>query len=201
MISVVFGYFDKGKIVLYHFYCAMKYHQTALAITALVFFAATGCRHKEAKQLTNDKLLLKAREIVLAAGTCTLITLDSTGHPRARAMDAFVPDDDFTVWFGTNPRSRKVNQIIQDPRVTLYYFDKTSASYVMIIGRAAIINTVAAKKKHWKPEWKKFYPAYPQGYTLIKVTPERLELLSESRGITGDPDTWQPPAIIFGPDN
>ena len=55
-------------------------------------------------------------EIMSAAGTCTLITLDQEGRPRARVMDAFLPEDDFTVWFGTNPKSRKVAQIKNDPR-------------------------------------------------------------------------------------
>ena len=163
----------------------------------LIMAGLAGCRTKKPAELSTDKLLFTAREIVSAAEICTLITLDSTGHPRARAMDAFLPDDDFVVWFGTNPRSRKVAQIQEDARVTLYYFDKASGSYVLIAGKGEVITSAEAKKHHWKPEWKKFYPAYPEGYALLKVTPVWLELLSEARGITGDPMTWQPPRIYL----
>ena len=143
------------------------------------------------------KLTKAAREIITATGTCTLITLDEEGSARARAMDAFAPDKNFIIWFGTNPKSRKVLQIKHDPRVTLYYFDMATASYVMIHGRAEIINNPDEKENHWKEAWQNFYPDYPENYLLIKVTPNWMEVISDVRGITGDPLTWQAPIVWF----
>ena len=60
---------------------------------------------------TKIKLMIAAKEIMNAASTCALITLDDKGRPRVRAMDPFSPENNFTVWFGTNSKSRKVNQI------------------------------------------------------------------------------------------
>lgn len=34
-------------------------------------------------------------------------------------------------------------------------------------------------------------------WLLIRVTPLRLEIVSESRGMTGDPKTWLPLGITF----
>jgi len=145
----------------------------------------------------NLKLMNVAREIMTASGTCALITLDEKGRPRVRAMDPFIPENDLTVWFGTNPESRKVKQIKNDPRVTLYYLDSDASGYVMIHGMAQLVDDQKEKEKHWKNEWEAFYPDKPDGYLLIKVTPEWMEVLSISRGITGDPDTWQPPIVLF----
>jgi general stress protein 26 len=145
----------------------------------------------------NNKVLIAAKEIITAAGACTLITLDEEGRARARAMDAFLPDDNFVVWFGTNPKSRKVNQIEHDPRATLYYFDKSTASYVMLSGKAEMVEGANEKEKHWKKSWAAFYPDYPAGFSLIKFIPEWLEVLSESRGIRSDTITWQPVSIKF----
>jgi general stress protein 26 len=146
---------------------------------------------------TNVKLYQAAKEIISASGICTLITLDEEGRARARAMDAFLPDENFVIWFGTNPKSRKVNQILHDPRVTLYYFDTSTTSYVMLYGTAEIIDGADDKEQHWKKEWSSFYPNYPKGFMLIKFTPNWMEVVSESRGITGDTITWQPAAIKF----
>lgn len=154
-------------------------------------------QHDVLSDSANAKLIKAAREIITATGICTLITLDEDGGARARAMDAFTPDKNFIIWFGTNPNSRKVSQIQNDPKVSLYYFDKATASYVMIFGEAQIIDNAAEKESHWKEAWKTFYPDYPDGYRLIKVTPEWMEVVSESRGITGDPLTWQPPIVLF----
>jgi general stress protein 26 len=152
---------------------------------------------QEAPGFSRDTLLAAAREIMAAARYLALITLDSAGHPQARAIDPFAPDGDFVVRIGTNRRTRKVAEIARDPRVTLYYFDELSAAYVTIRGTARVVTDSAETARHWKPEWAAFYPDRAE-YVLIAVTPARLEVVSEGRGIVGDPMTWAPPAVVFG---
>ena len=112
-------------------------------------------------------------------------------------MDAFPPENDFTVWFGTNPKSRKVEQIKNDARVTLYYLENDGSGYVMIYGKAQLIDELQEKEKYWKVEWEAFYPNYPDDFLLIKVSPEWMEVVSYAYGIIGDTVTWEPPAIKF----
>jgi len=155
------------------------------------------CQNPELKDTLNNNLVFAANKIMNSAGTCALITLDEEGRPRVRVMDAFPPENDFTVWFGTNPESRKVNQIKNDPRVTLYYLDTDDSGYVMIHGKAQLVDDLHEKEKHWKAEWEAFYPDKPDGYLLIKVSPEWMEVVSYAYGITGDPVTWEPPKVTF----
>jgi len=150
------------------------------------------------KDTARAVLINAAKEIMTSARYCALITLDEEGRARARVMDPFAPEDDLTVWFGTNPKTRKVGQIANDPRVTLYYLDKDASGYVMIHGTAGIVNDQKEKEAHWKQEWNAFYPDYPEGYLLVKVTPEWMEVVSYTRNITGDSITWEPPAVSFG---
>lgn len=145
----------------------------------------------------NNKLINAAREIMTSAETCALITLDQEGRPRVRTMDPFLPESDFTVWFGTNPKSRKVDQIKKDPRVTLYYLESDGSGYVMIHGIAQIVNNQEEKEKRWKVEWEAFYPNKYEDFLLIKVSPEWMEVISYARGVVGDPVTWEPPRVIF----
>ncbi len=146
---------------------------------------------------TNIKLISAAKEIMNLAGTCALITLDEEGRPRVRAMDPFAPEDDLTVWFGTNSKSRKVNQIKKDPRVTLYYLDSDASGYVMIHGIAKLVDDKEEKEKWWKDEWEAFYPKNKETYLLIKVSPVWMEISSTPRGIYGDTITWQPSIVLF----
>ncbi len=101
------------------------------------------------------------------------------------------------VWFGTNVLSRKVKQIRHDARVSLYYPDPDQSGYVLIQGKAELVDDAAEKVKHWKPEWAAFYPNYPDGYILIKVVPEWLEIISYSRGIISDSESWIAPRVLF----
>ena len=156
-------------------------------------------QNKESDELSQNTIINAAREIMLSAATCTLITIDEQGRPRARAMDPFLPEGDFTVWFGTNPKSRKVDQIMKDDRVTLYYVDHDNSGYVMIHGKAQIIDDQIEKEKHWKVEWEAFYPNKQEAFVLIKVYPEWMEVISNTRGILGDEETWEAPRVIFEP--
>lgn len=145
----------------------------------------------------RETLLQVARETMLAARIATLVTLDTTGHPQARVVDAFAPDADMVVRVGTSRRTRKVDEIRRDPRVTLSYFDPASSGYVTLRGIATLTADPAEAARWWKPEWEAFYPAGREDYLLIVITPERLEVVSEGRGVVGDPETWRPPTVVF----
>jgi general stress protein 26 len=149
------------------------------------------------KDSANNKLINAAREIMTATGTCALITLDEKDLPMVRVMDPFLPESDFTVWFGTNPKSRKVNQIKKNPNVTLYYLESDASGYVVIHGIAQLVDDQREKDKRWKAEWEAFYPNKTEDYLLIKVSPEWMEVISYSRGIVGDPITWEAPVVLF----
>ena len=149
------------------------------------------------QRFDRQNLIATAREIMKTARYCALITLDSAGRAHARTMDPFPPDENMVVWLGTNPKSRKVAEIRRNHRVTLYYFDSEGQAYVTISGIARIVNDPKQKATRWKDEWKAFYPDREKNYLLIAVVPEKLEVVSEKKGITGDPKTWAPPAVTF----
>lgn len=163
-----------------------------------LFFALTSfSQNAEVKDTTQTKLISVAREIMQAAKTCALITLDDEGNTRVRTMDPFLPEENFTVWLGTNSNSRKVKQIKKHPGVTLYYLDSDASGYVVIEGTAELIDNKEAKKKWWKKEWEAFYPNKADTYLLIKITPQWMEVSSTPRGILSDPLTWQPQKVVF----
>ena len=139
--------------------------------------------------------LVAAREIMLAARYCTLVTVGEAGRPQARTMDPFAPEADLTVWLATNPKSRKVGQIHRNPCVALHYLDPKSEDTVTLYGLARLVSDSGEKRNRWKEEWKEFYPDRDAGYVLIAVTPERVEILSPTRGFANDPVTWTPKTI------
>lgn len=145
----------------------------------------------------NMELIKVARELMTSAGTCALITIGEQGYPQARVMDAFLPEEDFTVWFGTNPNTRKVEQIKNNPQVTLFYSDPEAAGYVALHGTATLINDKSEKEKRWKEAWSVFYPNRDDAYILIKVSPEWMEVVNIAHGIVSDSPNWTPPIVDF----
>ena len=145
----------------------------------------------------SDSLLSAAREMMAAAKYCTLITLDTTGSPSARTMDPFAPDENMVIWLGTNGNSKKVKEINRDARVTLFYQAANGVGYVLIKGHAFLVDDPQKKQTYWKKEWERFYAGQKEAYTLIKVVPDRLEIIDYSKGIFGDPKTWAAPFVEF----
>ncbi|MCC7054464.1 MAG: pyridoxamine 5'-phosphate oxidase family protein [Gemmatimonadaceae bacterium] len=140
-----------------------------------------------------------ARLIVRAAPYPTFITTDATGRPQARTVQPLAPDSTWTVWFATNPRTRKVTEIQRDPRVVLHYFDQATLSYVSLIGRARVVRDRATKAAHWTPAWDAFYPDRDASVVLIAVQAEQLEVVSSTLGVSGDSATWRPPTLRVQP--
>lgn len=73
------------------------------------------------------QVIAAAKDVMQTARYSTLITIGDDGQPEARIVDPFVPEEDLTIWIGTNPLTRKVAQIRRDPRVTLLYFNAAAA--------------------------------------------------------------------------
>ena len=146
---------------------------------------------------SRSQVIAAARDVMAAARFCTFITLDASGHPAARMMDPFPPEEDFTIWMATNRSTRKTDQITDDSRATLSCFDHQGVAYVSLQGNAMLVDSPEERQRHFKPEWTDFYTDQFRGddYVLIRLVPFRLEMVSLSHGIASDPRAWKP-AII-----
>jgi general stress protein 26 len=154
-------------------------------------------QESELSNSERDTLLSVARQYIENVKYCALITIDSTGYPHARTMDPFQPDEKWIVWLATNPKSRKVNEIRNNQKVTLYYTGNKGVGYVSIIGTARIVNDQSKKDSLWKDGWSRFYKNRKEDYLLIQVVPKRLELLDYKQGIVNNKETWRTPSVTF----
>src|SRR5512143_69690 len=171
-----------------------------LSLLALATPAAAMAQDKPPSP-TDDRarLIAAAREIMGAQTYCALITIDETGRPQVRTMNPFPPEDDMAVWFATNTRSRKVREMRRDPRVALYYSDHAKAiGYVQITGHAVLVDDRQEILKRKRAYWDQAFPGL-LNLVLVKVVPERLDVLNYKAGVQADPETWRTPSIELGP--
>lgn len=165
------------------------------AALMLALLPAVSVAQAPARAAAKPSLEQSARRIIASVAYPTFITTDATGRPQARTVQPQQPDSTWTVWFATNPRTRKVREITRDQRVVLHYFDQPTLSYVALIGRARVVRDRPTKDAHWTAAWTPFYPDRDTSVVLIAVTAERLEIVSSTLGITGDAATWRPPTV------
>jgi len=132
-----------------------------------------------------ESILETAKLVMKAAKYCFLITLDESGHPTARLMDPFDPEAGMKVWMGTNKNTRKVEQVKNDIRATLAYYDAEGMGYVTLIGKVRLVMDPMLKEKWWKEEWNAFYPDGNKSevFCLIEFSPFRIEVMDISRKV------------------
>jgi general stress protein 26 len=143
---------------------------------------------------TRDAILAASRTIITNARYATVVTMAGAAEPDARIIDPFAPEADLTIWFATKASSRKVQQLAQDSRVTLLYFDAATKGYVTLKGRAALVRDPKEKSARWKEDWAGMYTNKNLGddYRLVRVVPDTLEVVSMALGMINDPATWRP---------
>ncbi len=176
-----------------------RYRSALLGTLALVLAcsiaAAAAGQDKPQAPPDRAKVLAAAREIMTAQQFCALITLDETGRPQIRTMNPFPPEEDMAVWMATNTRSRKIEHIRKDPRVSLYYADHgKAADYVAITGKAVLVEDMKEILKRKRDYWDQAFPGL-KNLVLIKVVPERLEVVNYKQGLGGDPATFRATSI------
>ena len=143
-------------------------------------------------------IIAAAREIMNLQKYCALVTIGSSGQPQIRTMNPFPPDDDMIVWFATNSRCRKVREIQNHPQVSLYYADHNEATgYVVLSGKAILVDEMSEKLKRKRDYWDQSFPDWNY-LMLIKIVPEKLEVLNYKCGFLNEPVTWRTPSIEFG---
>ena len=149
----------------------------------------------EYRQPTREEKLTAALKLMAKDINAALVTVDSEGQPRARTVEPVSPEDDWTIWVATNPLTRKVTEIVENSKVTLYYDDDDAGTYLAIMGTATIHDDPESKARLKHRLLGVFWPDYPEGYLLISVKPVWLEIMTPE--IPLDAKTWQPQAVRF----
>jgi general stress protein 26 len=176
---------------------SIKPRYICIILSLLLLPSLKGSAQIDQSAIPYDTLLFAAREIMKATPYCALVTIDSTGRPQVRTMNPFPLGDEMVIWFATSRKSRKVKEINNNPNVCVYYADHTTAKgYVTISGTAVILDDkellVKMKRDYWKgiPNWQ-------DRFVLIKITPQKLDVINYAHGISGNPETNRASTIVF----
>jgi general stress protein 26 len=119
-------------------------------------------------------------EIMKRAKDFTFLATCDSGQPRVRPMAAMV-DDDMSVWVATSGKSRKVQQLKKNPRMSLaFVVPPQGDKAVTVIGEAEIVEDMGQKKKVWglaAYDPSQFWPDGPEteDYCVLKINIKQVE--------------------------
>ncbi len=125
------------------------------------------------KNLQNEEALKKFKKLVDDINVCMFITSGTDQDDHTRPMATIEVEDDGTLWFYTDIRSIKVEEVTMDKRVHLVYAHPGKDSYLDVCGTSSIVTDRQLIKSKWKPIVKAYFPqgADDPNLALMKVAP------------------------------
>ena len=122
-----------------------------------------------------DNDIERVWELMKKISICMLSTW--TGQElRARPMDARARPQENTIYFLTDARHHKDNEIAKYPQVMLAFADTGSMKFLSLSGRAEVSNDRAKIKELWEPTAQAWWEdANDPNIRVLKVTPTEAE--------------------------
>jgi general stress protein 26 len=99
---------------------------------------------------------------------------NNPGNDHTRPMATVDVEANGTLWFFTDVRSIKVEEINKDKTVHLVYAHPGKESYMDVWGNASVVTDLPTKKDKWSPIVKAWFPkgVDDPNLALLKVTPQ-----------------------------
>lgn len=138
---------------------------------------------------TVPELLEITKNMINSVDFCFLITLGESGQPNARLVQHFKTDESLVVWFGTSPKSRKANELRQNPHLSVAFYHPDDTAYVTLKGAAELVDDLNLRREKWYENWIAFFPEGPEGndYVLLKFVPSVIEMVNFAKRVTPPP--------------
>lgn len=109
------------------------------------------------KNLQNKEALQKFKKLVNDIRVCMFITNNHEKN-HTRPMATIEVEDDGTLWFFTDLRSIKVEEVSMENTVHLVYAHPGKESYVDVWGKAEIVTDKQTIVDKWSPLVKAWFP-------------------------------------------
>jgi general stress protein 26 len=125
------------------------------------------------KNLQSEEALKKFKKLVEEVQVCMFITNNQTEDEHTRPMSVVDVEDNGTLWFYTDIRSIKVEEVTADRNVHLTFAHPGKDSYLDVRGTSNIVTDRALIKQKWSPVVKAYFPngADDPNIALMRVQP------------------------------
>lgn len=107
-----------------------------------------------------------------------MLTTRFDGGLRARPLEPRPDRDAGVIWFVTDVRGAKDDEIAADPEVCFVLIDPKDKAYLSITGRAEVRDDHAKAAEIWKKSDNIWWPDGPSdpNVRMLRLTPEKAEL-------------------------
>lgn len=113
-------------------------------------------------------------DIMEKSHVCMMVTRDG-GELRGRPMGAMPDREERVVWFVTDARAHKDEELRDDPRACITF--QSGNTYLSVSGGAEVLRDMAKLKEIWNTAVDAWFPEGPEdpNVRLLRFSPEQAE--------------------------
>jgi len=100
----------------------------------------------------------KLWELIKGIQMAMVTTIDAEGALRSRPMRTQEAEFDGHLWFFTNAKAAKVNEVLKHEQVNVSYAQPGDNRYVSVSGTAKVLRDQRKAKELWNPTYKAWFP-------------------------------------------
>lgn len=136
--------------------------------------------------MTKQNHIARAWDIIEKA-PIGMLTTQFDGGLRARPLEARADRDAGLIWFVTDARGAKDDEIMADHDIGLVFIDEDNRAYLSITGRASVTRDTAKAKEIWKKTDDIWLQGGPGGRNVrvLRVEPVAAGLWDGPSGTAG----------------
>jgi general stress protein 26 len=116
-------------------------------------------------------------DIIQDVHICMFVTHGPDGL-RSRPLDARPAPEEDAIYFLTDIRGTKSDEIERNSNVCLVFIDEKAKAYLSVTGQASVLNDKTLAKKYWKKADEVWWPEKENDPNLrvLRIAPEYAEL-------------------------
>ncbi len=103
-------------------------------------------------------------------------SIDENGYPNTKAMLPPVKREGIKIFYWhTNSSSMRIQQYLNNPKASIYFYDKRFFRGIMLIGTMEVIDNPDIKQEIWKDDFSIYYQGGAVGgdFIILKFTADK----------------------------
>ena len=122
--------------------------------------------------MTSEEAINKSLELVANSPIAMLGTNGGDGYPNIKAMIKMESEGLKTIWFSTNTSSKRVQQLRDNPKASVYFVDMDNWMGLMLLGEVEMLSDLESRQKLWREGYEMYYPSgvTDPDYAVLRFT-------------------------------
>jgi general stress protein 26 len=119
-----------------------------------------------------ETAIIESLALIEHSPIAMLGTVNEEGFPNIKAMLNMEHDGLRQIWFSTNTSSKRVAQILKNPKTCVYFVDPDQFKGLMLVGTIEVLQDDESRRRLWREGFEKYYPlgVIDPDYSVLRFT-------------------------------